>query len=140
MESIIVFTHTALFEPDKASFLKNELNIKVLLEGETYTVRFTENGPDYEQEQISYVKNLPHFPTSLMKMITTNGQNVFNSSGYLCHFLTQLCTKTLPEDILWIENKLRKKYEQKILALESEIQELRDELKILKYQIIPNSV
>jgi hypothetical protein len=125
MTSVPIFTHTAMFKSDREGW--NEINVRVLFNGISYTVKLTENGPDYEKERITYMHELPYFPKSLMTLIKTTGQNVFTSLENLYELLIQLCI-TVQEDQKEVEMMLRLKHEKTISNLEAEMQQLRTDL------------
>ena len=134
-----IFVHTALFKAEKGGF--NELHMKITVDmASTYTLQFTENGPDYEKEEKSYIHNIHYLPYSFMSMISATGENVFTSPSQLCHRITKICT-TLDTEKLEMDNMLKLKIQeknmlqQKLDAAMIEIDNLYIELSTRQVQI-----
>lgn len=133
MESLL-FMHTALFKAEKGW---NELHIKITL-NKTYTIRFTENGPDYEKEETSCIDNIIYFPSSLIQMISATGEHAFSNPSHLCHFITKLCTTTLENDMRTINTTILSHlhpYREKISMLEYKLDDAILQIERLKNEL-----
>ena len=133
MESLL-FVHTALFKSEKGW---NELRIKITVD-KTYTIRFTENGPDYEKEETSSIDNIIYFPSSLIQMISATGEHAFSNPSHLCHFITKLCMTTLEEDKNAINTTILshlQPYHEKIKTLETNLNDAMIQIERLKKEL-----
>ena len=132
-----VFVHTALFKAEKGGW--NELRIKITLNDEKqYTIRFTQDGPDYEKVEISNIDNIIYFPSSLIKMISGTGQHMFSNPAQLCTFITKICTTTLEEDKNVINKTIIsriQKYCEKIAILENHLGDALLQIAELRYEL-----
>jgi hypothetical protein len=124
-EPVHVFSHRAEYPTSNGN---DVLEIEITFNG-TYTIKTTHSGPYVcgpRPQDITYIRNIPYLPRSVMDMLSITGGNSRYVADNIIGNLYQVCADTLPKEKKEIETNF-----------ESEtIRQLRAELAFTRESVV----